>query len=220
MSAPLLALRGVRKVFGQRQLFSIGSLAIEEGRAYVLIGPNGSGKTTLMRIIAGLDRDAGGRLEFRGVPANFGLYPERLRRAIVYVHQHPYLFHTSLRHNLEYGLKRRRIPAAARARRVEEAIAWAGLIDRHAIPPAELSGGEKQRAALARARALEPELLLLDEPTSSLDREGRAQTLALLAQLRDERRTVIVACHDQEIIDLPGFRRLRLDDGRLAAPAG
>jgi len=220
VSAPLVVLRGVRKGFGQRLLFAIGSLAIEAGCAYVLLGPNGSGKTTLMRILAGLDRDADGSLEFRGAPASFALYPERLRRAIVYVHQHPYLFHTSLRHNLEYGLKRRGIPAGERARRVEEAIAWAGLTERRTTPPGKLSGGEKQRAALARARALEPELLLLDEPTSNLDREGRAQTLALLAQLLAERRTVVVACHDQEVIDLPGFARLRLDEGRITLQSG
>lgn len=220
MSAALLVVRGLRKTFGERVLFEIGKLAIEAGGAYVLIGPNGSGKTTLMRILAGLDRDAGGGMDFRGEPAAFASYPEHLHRSIVYVHQHPYLFHTTLRHNFEYGLKRRGLPAVERARRVEAAIAWAGLQARRAIPPAKLSGGEKQRAALARARALEPELLLLDEPTSNLDRQGRAQTLALLAQLRDERHTVIVACHDQEIIALPGFARLRLEDGRMALQSG
>jgi tungstate transport system ATP-binding protein len=220
MSAPLVAVRGLRKAFGKRVLFEIGELSIEIGGAYVLVGPNGAGKTTLMRILAGLDRHAAGAIEFRGEAAALGSYPPRLRRSIVYVHQHPYLFHTSLRHNLEYGLKRRGLPAAERARRVEDAIAWAGLEARRATPPAKLSGGEKQRAALARARALAPELLLLDEPTSSLDRDGRAQTLALLAQLRDERRTVVVACHDQEVIALPGFSRLRLEDGRIALQSG
>ena len=220
MSVPLVVLRGLRKAFGERVLFEIGKLAIEAGGAYVLIGPNGSGKTTLMRILAGLDRDVDGAMDFRGEPAVFASYPERLRRSIVYVHQHPYLFCTSLRHNLEYGLKRRGLPAAERARRVEMAFAWAGLDARRTTPPAKLSGGEKQRAALARARALEPELLLLDEPTANLDREGRTQTLALLAQLRDERRTVVVACHDQEIINLPGFARLRLEDGRIALQSG
>jgi tungstate transport system ATP-binding protein len=220
MSVPLLALRGVRKTFGPRLLFEIDRLSVEEGGAYVLVGPNGSGKTTLMRILAGLDRDAGGGMDFRGEPAAFTSYPERLRRSIVYVHQHPYLFHTSLRHNLEYGLKCRGLSSAERARRVDEAIAWAGLERRRTTPPGKLSGGEKQRAALARARALGPELLLLDEPTSNLDRDGRAQTLELLAQLRDERRTVIVACHDQEVIGLAGFARMRLDDGRIALQSG
>jgi tungstate transport system ATP-binding protein len=220
MSAPLVTLHGLRKAFGARMLLEIERLPVEDGGAYVLVGPNGSGKTTLMRILAGLDRDADGEMDFRGERAAFASYPERLRRAIVYVHQHPYLFHTSLRRNLEYGLKCRGLPAAERARRVDEAIVWAGLEARRATPPAKLSGGEKQRAALARARALEPELLLLDEPTSNLDRDGRAQTLALLAQLRDERRTVVVACHDQEIIALPGFARLRLENGRIALQSG
>jgi tungstate transport system ATP-binding protein len=220
MTTPLIALHGVRKAFGARLLLAIDRLSVDEGGAYVLVGPNGSGKTTLMRILAGLDREAGGVMIFRGEPAAFASYPEHLRRSIVYVHQHPYLFHTSLNHNLEYGLKRRGLPPAERVRRVEEAIAWAGLEPRRATPPAKLSGGEKQRAALARARALDPELLLLDEPTSSLDREGRAQTLALLGQLRDERRTVIVACHDQEIISLPGFACLRLEEGRVLQQPG
>ena len=115
MSAPLLQLHGVRKAYGTRLLFAIGNLRIDAGGAYVLTGPNGSGKTTLMRMLAGLDADADGGLDFRGTPASFPMFPDRLRRAIVYVHQHPYLFHTSLRHNLEYGLKRRGMPPAERA---------------------------------------------------------------------------------------------------------
>jgi len=197
----LAVLLGVRKRFGDRLLFDIERLAIEEGRSYVLTGPNGAGKTTLLRILAGLERADAGEVRVRG--------------AAVYVHQQPYLFHTSLRHNMEYGLRCRGVPAAERRRRAEEAIAWAGLGARRGTPPANLSGGEKQRAALARVRALRPDLMLLDEPTSNLDKEGRAQTLALLAQLRDERRTVIVACHDQEVIALSGLARLHLDEGRI-----
>ena len=203
MSAPLVLATGLRKRFGARTLFDIERLEIQEGVTYVLTGPNGSGKTTLLRILAGLQRPDAGQIRSRG--------------QAVYVHQHPYLFHTSLRHNLEYGLRCRRLAADERARRVEEAIDWAGLRGQVATPPAGFSGGEKQRAALARARALRPELLLLDEPTSNLDKEGRAQTLALLAHLRDERCTVIVACHDEELIALPGTTRLRLDDGQMKA---
>ncbi|MDA8107612.1 MAG: energy-coupling factor ABC transporter ATP-binding protein [Betaproteobacteria bacterium] len=220
MSAPLLRVAGLRKDFGSRRLLDIEHLDIEAGGAYVLTGANGSGKTTLMRILAGLEPAQVRAFEFGGAPVALAPYPEALRRAIVYVHQQPYVFHTSLRHNIEYGLRCRSVPAAERARRVAAAIAWAGLGGRVATPPAKMSGGEKQRAALARARALQPELLLLDEPTASLDRDGRAQTLALLAQLRDERRSVLVACHDQEVITLEGFRRLHLEDGRIAPQSG
>lgn len=213
----LVLLEDVRKRFGDRALFAIDRLALEEGRSYVLTGPNGSGKTTLLRMLAGLEPAQAGSFRFRDTPVGFAPhYPEHLRRAIAYVHQHPYLFHTGLRHNMEYGLRCRGVPAAERRRRAEEAIAWAGLDERRATPPASLSGGEKQRAALARVRALRPDLILLDEPTSNLDKEGRAQTLALLAQLRNEQRTVIVACHDQEVISLAGFGRLHLEDGRLS----
>jgi tungstate transport system ATP-binding protein len=212
----LVVLTGVTKRFDARVLFRIEHLAIDEGRSYVLTGPNGSGKTTLLRMLAGLEPAQAGRFRFRDAKIQFApRYPDELRRAIVYVHQHPYLFHSSLRHNMEYGLKCRGVPAAERHRRAEEAIAWAGLGERRAVPPQNLSGGEKQRAALARVRALRPDLILLDEPTSNLDKDGRAQTLALLAQLRDERRTVIVACHDQEVIDLGGLARLHLEDGRI-----
>ncbi len=215
MSA-LVRLADVRKSFGARELFHLEQLIIERGRAYVLTGPNGSGKTTLLRMLAGLEAGPEGIFMFHDAPVDFApRYPERLRRAIVYVHQHPYLFHTSLHHNIEYGLRCRGVPGEERRLRVEEAIAWAGLGERRAVPPQSLSGGEKQRAALARVRALRPELILLDEPTSNLDKEGRAQTLDLLAQLRDERRTVIVACHDQEVIDLDGLTRLHLEDGTL-----
>ena len=220
MSVPLLELRGLRKDFGERILLDIDRLSIGQGDAYVLTGANGCGKTTLMRIIAGLESAQRGSMRFGAEEFSVARYPEPLRHRIVYVHQQPYLFHTSLRHNLEYGLKCRALAPAERTRQVEEALEWAGLRDRAATPPAKLSGGEKQRAALARARALAPELMLLDEPTSNLDRDGRAQTLALLAQLRDGRRTVIVACHDQEVINLVGYARLRLEDGSVEQQSG
>ena len=212
----LIVLSGVRKRFGDRELFHIGRLSIEQGRSYVLTGPNGSGKTTLLRMLAGFEPAQAGRFVFRDAPVHFApRYPERLRRAIAYVHQHPYLFHTSLRHNLEYGLRCRGVPDEERRVRVEEAIAWAGLVGKVGTPPASLSSGEKQRAAIARVRALRPDVILLDEVTSNLDQEGRAQTLALLAQLRDEGRTIVVACHDPEVIALGGLTPLHLENGTL-----
>ena len=121
MSAPLFSLRQLDKRFGQRVLFTDVRLDLESGSGYVLTGPNGSGKTTLLRIAAGFE-PADALVEFRGQRALIGAYPETWRREIVYVHQQPYLFHTSIEENLEYGLARRGLASAERKVRAREAL--------------------------------------------------------------------------------------------------
>jgi tungstate transport system ATP-binding protein len=125
------------------------------------------------------------------------------------------LFHTSIEKNLEYGLARRGTPQAERSARVQAALTWAGLSDKRDVPPHKLSGGEKQRAALARAKVLNPTLLLLDEPTANLDGEARKQVLDLVTSLCIENHTVVVASHDPEIIRLAILNRLHLADRRI-----
>ena len=214
MSVPLFSLRQLAKQFGPRVLFENLRLAFESGSGYVLTGPNGSGKTTLLRIAAGLE-SADGLVEFRGQPSLITGYPEEWRREIVYVHQQPYLFHTSIEKNLVYGLTRRGTPPTERAARVREALEWAGLSDRRDVPPHKLSGGEKQRVALARAKVLNPTLLLLDEPTANLDGDARRQVLELVTALCIENHTVVVASHDPEIIRLAILNRVHVADGRI-----
>jgi len=219
MSA-LLEIRGLRKNFGERTVIDIDEFRMARGESCVIAGSNGSGKTTLLRIISGLEPAHISEYRFDGRRETLSPYPDRLRHAIVYVHQHPYLFHTTLRHNLEYGLKCRGLPAPERARRVAEALEWSGLTECLQTPPAKLSGGEKQRAALARARVLEPDLLLLDEPTANLDQTARQHTIELISRLAGGRTSVLIACHDQELIRLPGMRVMRLEDGRLTRSNG
>ena len=98
---------------------------------------------------------------------------------------------------------------------MEEAIDWAGVREVVAVPPQKLSGGEKQRVALARAKVLAPQLLLLDEPTANLDADGRRRIIELLARLFAEGVSVLIACHDRELIELPGVRRFHLENGKL-----
>ena len=215
MSAPLFSVGNLDKRFGQRVLFEDTRLELETGNGYVLTGPNGSGKTTLLRIAAGLEPADRGELAFRTQASVLPDYPEAWRRDIVYVHQQPYLFHTSIEKNLEYGLARRGIPPAARSVRVRDALDWAGLSDRRDVPPHKLSGGEKQRAALARARVLNPTLLLLDEPTANLDGEARKQVLELVTALCIDNHTVVVASHDPEIFRMAILNRLYLADRRI-----
>jgi tungstate transport system ATP-binding protein len=214
MSALLSFLR-LRKDFGGRQLLELDAFDIGEGDAYVITGDNGSGKTTLMRVLAGLEPGEIDDFRFRGEPVTPGKLPEKARHDMVYVHQHPYLFHTTVAHNIGYGLAARGVNGAERKRRVEEAVAWAGVGHLQGVPPAKLSGGEKQRVALARAKVLAPRLFLLDEPTANLDGEARAQVIALIRQLVQENGSLLIACHDRELIELPGMRRFHLENGHL-----
>jgi tungstate transport system ATP-binding protein len=212
----LFKAEGIVKRFGERVLFDAASLELETGNGYVLTGPNGSGKTTLLRVLAGLDFAQEGKLAYRArETAAAGPYPEPWRREIVYVHQQPYLFRTSLADNVEYGLARRGMARERRAALAGEALAWAGLTARHGVPPHRLSGGEKHRAALARAKVLNPVLLLLDEPTANLDGEARAQVLELVRALITESHTVLIATHDPEIIRLAILTRLRVSAQRI-----
>lgn len=214
MSA-LLTVRGLVKRHGERLLFDIDELMLEAASAYVLTGANGVGKSTLLRALAGLEPVRAEAVEFEGRQLALHPYPPLLRRAIVYVHQHPIMFSTSVAKNIGYGLSARGEPRAHVAQVVEEAMAWAGVGYLRDTDPARLSGGEKQRVALARARVLQPRLLLLDEPTANLDGAAREQVIALIPTLVQQGSTVVMACHDRDLIGLPGVRRLKLRDGKL-----
>lgn len=216
MNRPLLTVRGLAKRFGDgMSLLDIGALSIAEGSCVILTGDNGAGKSTLLRALAGLEPAEAASATFAGRPLDLANYAADVRRDIVFVHQHPYLFARSVAANIGYGLARRGVGGAERVRRVESAIAWAGLTRVRDVPPVRLSGGETQRVALARAWVLEPKLLLLDEPTANLDATARTQVLDLLHALAVAGRTVVVACHDRELIELPHAEHWHLAAGRL-----
>lgn len=211
----LLSIQRLQKSFHQRRLLDIENLSIAQSQAYVLTGSNGSGKSTLMRILAGLESADTADVRFQGVTASLSPYPRVMRDAIVYVHQHPVMFSTSVAENIGYGLFVRGVPKNIIAEKVEEAIVWAGITHLRKNVPNFLSGGEKQRVALARARVLSPKLLLLDEPTANLDGSAREQVIALIPTLVSEGSSVIMACHDRDLIALPGVQRLKIRDGKL-----
>jgi tungstate transport system ATP-binding protein len=212
---PLLTLRGLRKRHGDRQLLDVDELTLDESSAYVLTGVNGAGKSTLLRILAGLEHGDLDSVEYAGRAVSLRPYPAELRRSIVYVHQHPIMFSTSVADNIAYGLRAHGAPKSAIAADVERAIEWAGVGHARGTDPSLLSGGEKQRVALARAKVLRPRLLLLDEPTANLDGPAREQVIALIPTLLEAGTTVVMACHDRDLIGLPGVRRLKLRDGHI-----
>jgi len=217
MIESFVVLTGLHKRYGARVLFEDARVQFARGASYVLTGDNGCGKTTLLRMLAGLEPAQAGVLRFDGVEAPLARYPEALRRSIVYVHQHPYLFHTTVADNVAYGLRVRGLPRAQCVPRVRDAIAWAGVEHLTGARAHKLSGGETQRVALARARVLEPRLLLLDEPTASLDAAAKRHAIELIERLAGGIASVVVACHDRDIIDLPGMIRLRVEDRRVVA---
>ena len=219
MSA-LLSIHGLRKRFGERLLLDLDALAIEPASAYVLTGANGTGKSTLLRILCGLEQADAGLVNFLGQAQRLKPYPKAMREAIVYVHQHPVMFSTSVAKNIGYGLEARGWSGAEIGQAVEAAMAWAGVTHLRGSNPAILSGGEKQRIALARAKVLAPKLLLLDEPTANLDGPAREQVIALIPTLLDAGSSVIMACHDRDLIALPRVQRLKLRDGRIEHRGG
>lgn len=212
----LLELHGLEKRFGARLLFRIEHWAIDKGEVYVLTGQNGTGKSTLLRILAGLEAASLDKTVFNGRDIALSPYPAFLRREIVYMHQHPVMFDTNVVANVGYGLAGSGLPDAERGERVEEAIAWAGIGHLRQRPATSLSGGEKQRVALARAWAVRPSLLLLDEPTASLDGAAREHVLQLIPALLDGGCSLVIASHERDLMNLPRARKIRLAHQRLS----
>ena len=214
MSA-LLTIHRLQKYFGARQLFDIEEMVIADASAYVLTGVNGAGKSTLLRILCGLERAQVADVSFLGERSSLSPYPSFMRNAIVYVHQHPVMLSTSIAANIGYGLVARGMPKKEIAERVEAAMEWAGVTHLRGTCSGVLSGGEKQRIALARAKILSPRLLLLDDPTANLDGAAREQVIALIPGLIQAGSSVVMACHDRDLIGLPGVQRLKLRDGSM-----
>jgi tungstate transport system ATP-binding protein len=213
--AVVIEIEDLAKSWSGRALLRIDNLRLDAGRSYVLSGDNGAGKSTLLRVLAGLEPAQVGRFAFKECAWRLDRLPDGVRRQIGFVHQHPYMLSGSAQANVEYGLRVRGIARSERIRLANEALAWAGMDDLAPAPAQRLSGGERQRVALARVRALEPCVYLLDEPTANLDADGRRRVLDLIGQLASADKVVVVACHDQEVINLPGVVRLHLENGRL-----
>jgi tungstate transport system ATP-binding protein len=216
INTAMLSIQSLKKSFGERQLLNIANVTLTSEYLHVLTGDNGSGKTTLLRILAGLESADAFSLSFENMQCDASAnYPAAWRKQIIHVHQHPYLFHSSIADNIGYGLKMRGVKATERQPLIEDAMAWAGLTTLANVPPKRLSGGERQKVALARAKVLQPQVLLVDEPTANLDGAARTQIAALLKQFVDEGRIVVVASHDQEIMALAGTSPMILEDGVL-----
>jgi len=215
----LLEARGVGRRYDDRWVLQDLTLTVEAGERVALLGPSGCGKTTLLNLLGGLDRPETGEVRFRGEVLSAAT-PARLaqlrREALGTVFQFFHLIPTlTARENVELPLQllgRPRFEARARA---EHLLAAVGLRERAQAWPRELSGGEMQRVAVARALAARPALLLADEPTGNLDSASGARVLDLLADLSAQEGAALVMVTHSEAAAAICHRVVRMQDGRI-----
>ena len=211
--------RAIDKFFGRRHLLDDVAVSLEGGVAILLSGENGAGKTTLLRILSGLEKPARCLVDFntgdlRAQSVDWLNCRKQLQRKVMYLHQQPYMFEGTVIDNLALALPRT-MPKLQRGKKIRRAIEWAHL-ERHQHARAKnLSGGEKQRIALARAWLRQAKVLLLDEPIANMDRESQTRTVALLRRLKNTRAALMISSHNHEVFTELIDRRLVIENKKL-----
>ena len=201
----MLYLRDVSVRFGQVQALRQVSISVARGELVALVGPNGSGKTTLLRAMHGLLRMQGTRT----------IGPQAQRQAMVF--QRPFMMRLSVRNNLRLALWLSGVPRAQWTERCAAALARVALQGLEERPARALSGGQQQRLAIARAWAVQPTLLFLDEPTASLDPTAKKEVEALLAGFAADGMTLVMSTHNLGQAKRLASRVVYLEDGEIHA---
>ena len=197
MKAVAVECIGIGLAYGSNQVLQDITLAIEPGEFFALLGPSGSGKSTLLRLIAGFNQANRGRLLVDG--RDISRIPPHARNIGMVFQSYALWPHMSVYDNVAFGLVERRVARGEIKRRVGEALSLVGLTDYARRRPNQLSGGQQQRVALARTIVIEPQVLLLDEPLSNLDKKLREQMRLELKRLqRTLGITTIFVTHYQE----------------------
>ncbi len=225
---PAVQIVGLSKRFGRHQVLTDINLKVMPSETICLLGPSGSGKSTLLRCINWLERPDVGEVTLYGTHIGYrqrGGKPRlmsevelaQLRTRVSMVFQHFNLWpHLTVLQNVIEGpiqvQKRSRVQVVAEA---EQLLAKVGLLNKRDAYPTRLSGGQKQRVAIARALAMKSEVILFDEPTSSLDPELVGEVLAVMQNLAQEGMTMIVATHEMKFAQEVASRIVFLDEGRI-----
>ena len=214
----MIEARGIVKRFGGFTALDDVSVDVPTGSLTALLGPSGSGKSTLLRVIAGLETPEAGSVSLDGDDVTRRA-PQA--RGVGFVFQHYAAFkHMTVWDNVAFGLKIRHRPRTEISRRVDELLELVQLVGLARRYPAQLSGGQRQRMGLARALAVDPKVLLLDEPFGALDARVRKELRRWLRRLHDETRTTtVIVTHDQEEAMEVADRVVVMNAGRIEQTA-
>ncbi|MFZ4533205.1 MAG: amino acid ABC transporter ATP-binding protein [Alsobacter sp.] len=231
MADPLVAIRGVRKSFGTTLVLDGVDLDVPRGEVVVIIGPSGSGKTTLLRCINALETYDDGSIAVDGVEVGFREGPQvprkrrsdrelsKIRADIGMVFQLFNLFpHLTAAENVMLGLTK--VQGLPRSEAREKALHWLGRVGlSHKVDslPGQMSGGQQQRVGIARAVAMDPKVLLLDEITSALDPELVGEVLSVVRGLANDGMTMVVVTHEMTFARDVGSQLVFMDHGRKVA---
>ena len=207
------SLRGVTKSYGALEALKGIDLDIDE-EFLGIIGHSGVGKTTLMKILAGLEKPTSGSIRYKDQLIDESSIP-LLRKSATMIFQNPLFLRGDIFTNVAYGLRLRKVTESVIENRVEQALEAVRLPDLAGRDAKELSGGEQQRVALARALVLDPEVLLLDEPTSNLD-PGNASIINDILKEQSDQRVIVIATHDLPQVSRLADRVLFLKDGVIS----
>jgi L-cystine transport system ATP-binding protein len=215
----MLELNHIRKSFGKVEVLKDVSLSVNKGEVVVILGPSGSGKTTLLRCINFLEKADEGTMILSGqtIDLHHAKRTEILdvRKKIAFVFQNYGLFRnkTALG-NVAVGLMvSRRLPKADAIQKAKEALNWVGLSEKYDSYPSQLSGGQQQRVGIARAVALNPEVILFDEPTSALDPELVGETLEVIKRVAETGITMVVVSHEMQFAKDVASHVVFMEDG-------
>ena len=215
----MLKVTGIHKKFNKHEVLKGIDLTVNKGNVVVILGPSGSGKTTLLRCINFLEKADSGHLDFDEILLDYdtvtGKQIHNVRKKTAFVFQNYNLFNNktvleNVAEGLIYGHGVEKAKAIGIAR---QAIDKVGLSDHYDYYPSQLSGGQQQRVGIARAIAIEPEVILFDEPTSALDPELIGEVLTIIRQLAKEGKTMVIVTHEMQFAREIATHVIFMEDG-------
>ena len=215
----MVEIKHVKKSFGKLEVLKDVSLNVEDGQVVVILGPSGSGKTTLLRCLNFLERGEAGEIAIGDIRVDLQkarkkqIYEFRKKTGFVFQNYNLFANKTALGNVMEGLVTARKIPKKEAEKIAVEALDWVGLSDRHDYYPSQLSGGQQQRVGIARAIALNPEVILFDEPTSALDPELVGEILDLLKKVAKKGITMIVVTHEMSFAQDVADKVVFMDQG-------